>query len=81
MSTMELSDKDKVLIEKKNITVNQLEEQLKRFKTGFGNLEVKSSASIDKGIKRLSEQEKVVFVNLWDEYLQNDKKIVYIKIG
>lgn len=76
MSTMELSDKDKVLIEKKNITVNQLEEQLKRFKTGFGNLEVKSSASIDKGIKRLSEQEKVVFVNLWDEYLQNDKKIV-----
>lgn len=74
---LSLTDKDQMLLNKKGITEQQLEEQLDRFRKGFDFLSVASSASIENnGIRRLSEQEKVVYVNLWDEYLQNNKKIV-----
>lgn len=76
MPIIDLTNKDKDLLEQKKIPLSRLEEQLKQFEDGFKSLNVTASASVEKGIKFLSEQEKVVYVNAWDEYLRKDKRIV-----
>ena len=52
---MELNNVDLELLKAKGISPETIEEQLKRFETGFPYLKIKSVATIGDGIVRLSE--------------------------
>jgi hypothetical protein len=60
----------------KGITPQQIEEQLSRFSSGFPFLEIVASASVEKGIKVISEKEKAAFMEAWEAYLAGNKRVV-----
>ena len=63
-----ISKADQTLLCKKGISAEQVAEQLKKFKTGFPFLEIKSAATIDKGIISPSETELDSYLAAWDNY-------------
>jgi hypothetical protein len=71
-----LTQNDLLHLASKNLTEKQIEEQLNSFITGFPFLDIKSSASVDKGVMRLSDAEQNAYVLSWDEYLKGKKRIV-----
>jgi hypothetical protein len=70
-----LKPNDLLQITAKNMTVDQINEQLDFFIKGFPFLEIKSSASIDKGIVKISANEQDKYINRWDDYLKKGKKV------
>jgi hypothetical protein len=60
----------------KGISIAQIEEQLAYFKKGFPYLSIQASASIEKGIKYIPENEQDFFLDKWSSYLKANKKIV-----
>ncbi|GHT65989.1 hypothetical protein AGMMS50239_26730 [Bacteroidia bacterium] len=60
----------------KGISIAQIEEQLAYFKKGFPYLSIHASASIEKGIKYIPENEQDFFLDKWSSYLKANKKIV-----
>lgn len=60
----------------KGIIEKQIEEQLACFVKGFPFLEITASASVEKGIKVISKEEQVTYMDAWDAYLAKDKKIL-----
>ncbi|MDR1631490.1 MAG: DUF4301 family protein [Dysgonamonadaceae bacterium] len=60
----------------KDISINQVEEQLAYFKNGFPYLPIYASASVEKGIKSIPTCEQVYFIEKWEDYLKTNKKIV-----
>jgi hypothetical protein len=73
---MNLSKQDFDYLDKKQISVKQLEEQLNAFKTGFPFLVIKRPASAGDGILTLAQNDVRYFVQKWDEYLGGDKKTI-----
>jgi hypothetical protein len=71
-----LTSEDRRLLAEKNITESLLNKQLKRFSEGFPYLEVKASASVEKGIRVLSGEERAHYVRIWDDYRLQEKRIV-----
>ena len=74
-STTMLRDEDKALLEQKGITEKQVEEQLKRFQTGFPYLKIESAATVGNGITRLSDQEQATAVARWQNYLADGGEV------
>ena len=70
-----LSNADLNFIKSKGISLQQMEEQLSHFKQGFPFLEIKASASVEKGIKVYTAEEQKDFLNAWDAFLKQDKVI------
>jgi len=70
-----LTSSDLLQIKKKNLTVAQIEEQLSFFKKGFPLMEIKSSASVEKGIRRLTTEQIDSYTRIWDDY-QAEAKII-----
>jgi hypothetical protein len=70
------SPKDKALLAEKGISEAQIEEQLKRFQTGFPFLKLKAAASVEKGILRLTDEQQEACLSAWDAYTQTCKTIV-----
>ena len=68
------SDKD--LLKSKGISELQVEEQLNRFKTGFPFLRISAPATKERGVLCLTESEADRYLHVWDNYLQQDRKIV-----
>ena len=66
---------DLLQLKSKNLTESQIEEQLSCFINGFPFLEIKASASIEKGIMRLTDEEQDDYIKLWDDYLKGKKQI------
>ena len=66
---------DILQLKTKNLTESQIEEQLSYFFNGFPFLEIKASASVDKGIMCLNEGEQEDYIKSWDDYLQESKQI------
>ncbi|MDR0864006.1 MAG: DUF4301 family protein [Candidatus Symbiothrix sp.] len=71
-----LPQEDLNLIHAKGISVQQIDEQLDYFKKGFPFLPVIASASIEKGIKRIAEDEQAIYLDAWFAYLEQNKEIV-----
>lgn len=71
-----LTEKDLELLAAKGISEKQIEEQLACFKKGFPYLEIASSASVEKGILVISQEEQATYMDAWDAYLKENKKIV-----
>lgn len=71
-----LTANDQQLLSEKGISEDQLKEQLVYFVKGFPFLDVKSSASVQKGIKSISEEEKDSYIKAWERYLDQDRTIL-----
>ncbi|MDR3340237.1 MAG: DUF4301 family protein [Candidatus Symbiothrix sp.] len=71
-----LSHSDLKQLESKGISVNQIEEQLKFFGSGFPYLSIYASASVQKGILYIPENEQELFLRTWDVYLLKNNTIV-----
>ena len=71
-----LTSGDLQLLLKKGISENQINEQLGYFAKGFPYLNIKASASVQKGIKSIPENEKHLYIQAWEDYLKEDKTIL-----
>ncbi|MDR0348187.1 MAG: DUF4301 family protein, partial [Tannerella sp.] len=71
-----LTTNDLQLLSEKGISEEQIEEQLAYFAKGFPFPDIKASASVPAGIKSVSEQEKDLYIQIWENYLQQDNTIL-----
>jgi hypothetical protein len=70
-----LIQNDLLQLKQKNLTEKQINEQLDFFIKGFPHLKIKASASVEKGIMKLSDNEIQGYISAWNEYLKGNKKI------
>ena len=71
-----LAESDLQQLKTKGISVERIEEQLACFKKGFPYLTIQASASVEKGIRLIPENERTVYLDAWINYLKSDKTIV-----
>lgn len=60
----------------KGISEQQIEEQLACFAKGFPYLEIAASASVEKGIRVVSQEDQAAYMEAWDAYLAKNKRIL-----
>jgi len=60
----------------KGISVEKIEEQLAYFKKGFPFLPLQASASVEKGILSIHENNQSFYLDIWSKYLEENKTIV-----
>lgn len=70
-----LSTPDLTFIEKKGITAEMIDAQLKRFEVGFPFLKINAVATIGNGIKAFSPEETAACVKAWSDFQQTGKAI------
>lgn len=68
-----ITEKDRAQLAAKGISEAQLEDQLKRFATGFPFLKLEGAAAVGKGIVRVDEAAEGNFTEAWDKYLEEGK--------
>ena len=66
---------DLLQLKTKNLTESQIDEQLSYFYNGFPFLEIIASASVERGIMRLSDVDRDDYIKIWDDYLHEKKQI------
>ena len=71
-----LNAKDLELLAAKGISKEQIEEQLACFVKGFPYLGIAASASVEKGIMVIPQDQQATYMAAWDAYLAKNKKIV-----
>jgi hypothetical protein len=71
-----LTSEDRQLLAEKNISKEQLDKQLERFAKGFPYLEATASASVEKGIRVISDEAQERYIRTWDDYLSQNRKVV-----
>ncbi|MDD4921690.1 MAG: DUF4301 family protein [Bacteroidales bacterium] len=69
------TQKDLAQLQSKDILQEQVEKQLYYFEKGFPFLKLYGSASVDKGIMKIDPEEEDLFINDWESYLKESKKI------
>lgn len=67
---------DLLVLQQKGITEALIESQLNCFKTGFPYLELSGAASYTEGIEKLSPEEEEEVLNNWNNYCNNNHRIV-----
>ena len=70
-----LMPSDLLQIRMRNLTESQIAEQLSFLINGFPFQKIVSSASVDKGIMRLTEEQQDDFIRMWDAYRDDKKQI------
>ena len=70
-----LTPNDILQLKTKNLTESQIDEQLSYFIKGFPYSQLKASASVEKGIMLLAENEQNGYIEIWDDYLKDKKRI------
>lgn len=60
----------------KNISLEQVNNQLNDFRNGFPFLELAGSASIEKGIIKLDNSAENEYLQVWDNYLNEEHKVL-----
>lgn len=72
-----MTESDKIYLEEKGISLDQLQKQLNSFKKGFPFLELAAAASVNKGILVVSPEQEQKYLNDWEAYKSTtNKKIV-----
>src|SRR5690606_23155850 len=66
---------DLLLIERRGISREQIETQLKYFKKGFPFLEVISAATVGDGILKVDEETEDYYLQKWDDFLKSNKSV------
>lgn len=70
------TQEDLPLFQKKGISTQQIESQLKSFVTGFPFLKLHGSASVENGIMRIGSEEEKQYINNWESYLKGTGKVL-----
>ena len=71
-----LTQDDLKQIASKDITEEQVKHQLQQFESGFPFLKLEAAAAIGKGIEAPTEQERNEYIDKWNRYKAEGKKIV-----
>ena len=71
-----LQPTDEIILSQKGISLQQIEEQLQYFITGFPYLDIRSTASIGNGIILVPETEQISYINEWEKYLTTDASVL-----
>ena len=71
-----LTQDDLKQIASKGITEEQVKHQLQQFESGFPFLKLEAAAAIGKGIEAPTEQERNEYIDKWNSYKAEGKKIV-----
>ncbi len=71
-----LTETDEILLKKKGITPEKINEQLNSFVIGFPFLEIRSAAEPGNGLVQVKGNEVTAILNQWDEYLKTDATII-----
>ena len=71
-----ITSNDENILKKRGITSNQIEEQLKSFKTGFPFLKIRSAAEPGNGIIVVSDEDREFLLKQWEEFLLTDASIL-----
>ncbi|MDR1743376.1 MAG: DUF4301 family protein [Dysgonamonadaceae bacterium] len=66
---------DLSLLKEKQISLLQIETQLKDLKNGFPFLRIVEAASVKKGILRVPENDEKKYLDAWDSYRNGNRKI------
>lgn len=72
---MQLNDSDLKVLERRGITLAQLEAQLHNFETGFPYLKIHDSARAGAGITVLNDGEQAEAVERWEQFLADGGKV------
>lgn len=73
---MRLQPNDRIVLEKRGISEQQIEEQLRFFQTGFPFLEIKNTASIGNGIVKVADEEVHTYLEAWENYLKTNAEVL-----
>ena len=73
---MTLRKEDLEILEKKGITPEKFERQLKMLRTGFPCLRLKGAATVGDGITRVTPELEKTAVGIWDDYAARGGKVV-----
>ena len=71
-----LNENDKQLLQKKGIPEEVIEQQIKRFETGFPYLKIECAATASKGIKVLTNKEFSACTERWRNYQKGEGSIL-----
>ena len=71
-----LQPSDEKILLQRGISKQQIETQLNNFVTGFPYLEIKSAASINKGISPVSSENKKKYLEEWEAYQQSSASVL-----
>jgi len=71
-----ITTSDENILIKRGITTNQIEEQLNSFKNGFPYLKIQSAAEPGNGIIVVSEEDRVLLLKQWEEFLHTEAVIL-----
>ena len=74
--TTMISKADQTLLKKKGISEEKINEQLKRFVTGFPFLKIEAAASVEQGILTPNNEEIEKYLKVWNEYCELGNNIV-----
>ncbi len=70
-----ITQEDKIQLQEKGITLEQISAQLENFRQGFPYLRLQSAAAIGRGIISPSPDEAEDYVNMWSQYKAEGHKI------
>lgn len=70
-----LNDKDLIMIAEKGISKEMIDQQLKRFVTGFPFLKIDSVATIGNGIMKVSASDEYKFIKQWQQFQKSGGSI------
>jgi hypothetical protein len=70
------TDSDLKQLQAKGISVEKAEKQIEFFKNGFPYLTIQAPASVRKGIFYITENDQDNYIEIWDNYLRKNKKIL-----
>ena len=70
-----LLERDIIQIKTNNLTVSQIEEQLSFFMNGLPFAEIRASASVEKGVLRLSDKQQDYYIKSWEAYVTGERQI------
>lgn len=71
-----VTEQDKKTLERKGITEEELNQQLKCFETGFPFMKVERAAVVGDGILRIEEEKKSAYFTEWQNYLKENRSVV-----
>ena len=76
MNKYTITEEDRKVLMQKGISEETLSKQLQSFADGFPFLDIVAPASIEKGIKVVSQAEENKYIGAWEDYLNQDRKVV-----
>ncbi|MBQ2170976.1 MAG: DUF4301 family protein [Paludibacteraceae bacterium] len=73
---MNFSSSDLMQLEARGITIEQAQQQLDSFRTGFPPLDIVAPASVKDGILAPKKEEQEMYIRAWQDYLAEGHKIL-----